>query len=519
MRKIIEFAVNFPVTISMIVLGVLLLGYISLQKLSIDLLPEMNSPRIFIELKVGERPPEEIEKQYVENIESQSIRLKGVANVSSVCMVGAARIKVEYNWGTDMDEAFLDLQKALTMFSQNSEIQEFNITQHDPNASPVMLIAMQNNSITDMNELRMVGENYIRNELIRLEGVADVVLTGTEEKEVVIETNQSQLDAYGLTSDNIVQQIQNINRNVSGGSIVEMGKKYIIKGVSLIRDIQELENIVITYKQSNSNVLIAQNASVNSKVPVLLKDIAKISLINKKPDNIVRVNGQRCVGLSIYKETSYNTVKAVEELNKSFEHIKKALPGYVFTTVQNQGYYIQNAIDELKNTAWLGAFLTVLVLYVFLRRIGITLIVSVAIPVSVIATFNLMYFNGLSINIMTLGGLALGVGMLVDNAIVVVESIYRNLETGLTLKESIIRGTSDVGGAIISSTLTTIVVFLPIVYLHGASGALFKDQAWTVAFSLIASLFVAIFLFPGDIRLMLSLLNNHRERSYCCRRL
>jgi len=436
MKKVVEFAVNFPVTISMIVLGVILLGYISLQRLSIDLLPEMNSPHIFIEIKAGDRPPAEIEKQYVENIESQSIRLKGVSNVSSVCMVGAARIKVEYNWGTDMDEAFLDLQKALSLFSQNSDIEEFNITQHDPNTSPVMLIAMQNKSITDMNEMRQVVENYIRNELIRLEGVADVVLTGTEEKELVIETNQSVLDAYGLTTDNIVQQIQNINRNVSGGSIVEMGKKYIIKGVSLIKDIQEFENIVITYKQATSNILSNnQAASISNKVPVLLKDIAKVTLINKKPENIVRVNGERCIGLSIYKETSYNTVKAVEELNKSLDNIKKTLPGYAFVIVQNQGYYIQNAIDELKNTAWLGAFLTILVLYVFLRRIGITLIVSFAIPVSVIATFNLMFFNGLSINIMTLGGLALGIGMLVDNAIVVVESISRNLETGLSLKE------------------------------------------------------------------------------------
>lgn len=496
MKKLIEFAVNFPVTISMLVLGVLLLGYISLQKLSIDLLPEMNSPRIFIELKVGERPPEEIEKQYVENIESQSIRLKGVSNVSSVCMVGASRIKVEYNWGTDMDEAFLDLQKALTFFSQNSDIEEFNITQHDLNASPVMLIAMQNKNISDMNEMRQVGENYIRNELIRHEGVADVVLTGTEEKEVVIETEQSRLNAYGLTSDNIVQQIQNINRNVSGGSIVEMGKKYIIKGVSLIRDINELENIVITYKQGTTTVPSTQAASVNNRVPVFLKDIAKVSLINKKPENIVRVNGERCLGLSVYKETSYNTVRAVDELNKSLENIKKTLQGYEFTIVQNQGFYIRNAINELKNTAWLGAFLTIVVIFVFLRRIGITMIVSFAIPVSVIATFNLMYFNGLSINIMTLGGLALGVGMLVDNAIVVVESIFRNLETGLPLKDAVIKGTSEIGGAIISSTITTIVVFLPIVYLHGASGALFKDQAWTVAFSLLASLAVALFVIP-----------------------
>ncbi|MFN8258509.1 MAG: efflux RND transporter permease subunit [Bacteroidales bacterium] len=496
MKKLIEFAVDFPVSVSMVVLGVLLLGYISLQKLSIDLLPEMNSPRLFVEMKVGERPPEEIEKQYVENIESQSIRLKGVFNVSSVCMVGSARITIEYNWGTDMDEAFLDLQKALTFFSQNSEIEEFNITQHDPNAAPVMLIAMKNDNITDMNELRQVGENYIRNELIRLEGVADVVLSGTEEKEVVIETDQARLNAYGLTTDNIVQQIQNVNRNVSGGSIVEMGKKYIIKGVSLIKDITELENLVITYKQGTSGVQASLAPSISNRVPVFLKDLARLSLVNKKPENIVRVNGKRCIGLSIYKETSFNTVKTVDELNKAFETIKKSLPGFEFTVVQNQGFYIRSAIDDLKNSAWIGAFLTILVLFVFLRRIGLTLIVSFAIPVSVIATFNLMYFNGLSINIMTLGGLALGVGMLVDNAIVVVESIFRNLEQGLSLRDAVVKGTSEIGSAIISSTVTTIVVFLPIVYLHGASGALFKDQAWTVTFSLIASLLVALFLIP-----------------------
>jgi len=497
MKKIIEFAVNFPVTISMFVFGVLLLGYISLQKLSIDLLPEMNSPRIFIELKAGERPPEEIEKQYIESIESQSVRLKGVSNVSSVCMVGAARIKVEYTWGTDMDEAFLDLQKALTTFSQNSEIEQFNITQHDPNASPVMLIAMQNKAITDMNEMRMVGENYIRNELIRLEGIADVTLTGIEEKEVVIETNQNKLRAFGITTDQIVQQIQSINRNVSGGTIVEMGKKYIIKGVSMLQTVQELENIVITYKQNNQNSSALNGGSqISNKVPVLLKDIAIVSLINKKPDNIVRVNGERCVGLSVYKETSYNTVKAVEELNKSFENIKKALPGYEFTIIQNQGAYIQGAIDDLQNTGLIGAVITILVLFVFLRRVGLTLIVSFAIPISVIATFNLMYFNNLSLNIMTLGGLALGIGMLVDNAIVVVESIFKNIESGLPLKDAVIQGTAEVGAAIISSTVTTIVVFLPIVYLHGASAALFKDQAWTVAFSLIASLFVAILVIP-----------------------
>jgi HAE1 family hydrophobic/amphiphilic exporter-1 len=500
MKKLIQFAIQYPVTISMIVLGVVLLGYISLRKLSIDLFPEMNAPRIFVELKAGERPPEEMEKQYVETAEALAIRLKGVSKVSSVCMVGSARITVEYNWGTDMDEAFLDLQKGLSTLSQNSDITEFNITQHDPNTSPVMLIAMLNPDIKDMNEMRKTGEEYIRNELIRLEGIADVSLTGVEEKEIVIETNPYQLDAFGVTADQIVQQVQSMNRSVSGGSIVEMGKKYIIKGSALVTNVNDLGNIVVTYKQGTSKTgQTLPNASLNSfenKVPVYLKDVAKIYLQNKKPDNIVRVNGIRCVGLSVYKETGYNTAKAVDDLMKAFETIKKSLPGYQFIVVQNQGKFINDSIGELRESGIIGAIITIFVLFVFLRNIGVTFIVSIALPVSIIATFNLMYFNGLNINLMTLGGLALGIGMLVDNAVVVIENIFRKRERGLSVWDATINGTAEVCPAIISSTLTHIVVFLPIVYLHGASRALFKDQAWTVAFSLIASLFAAIFIIP-----------------------
>ncbi len=496
MKKITQFSVNYPVTVSMIALAIILLGWISLRKLGVDLLPEMNAPRIFIEISAGERPPEEIEKQFIENIESLSIRQKGVTQVSSICIVGSARVTVEYAWGRDMDEAFLDLQKALTTFSQNSDIDEFTITQHDPNASPVMIIGMLHPEISDMDELRKVGENYIRNELIRLEGIADVSLTGTEEKEVLIETDQYRLDAFGLTAGQIVQQVQNMNRNVSGGSVVEMGKKYIIKGVSLLDNIRDLENLVVSYKQINPEQSAQTINAISNKVPIFLKDVAKVSFVNKDPQNIVRINGIRCVGLSIFKETGFNTVKAVNDLNETMESIKKALPGYEFIIVQNQGKFIQESIDEVEETALLGALMAIFVLFIFLRRIKVTAIISFAIPISVIATFNLMYFNGLSLNIMTLGGLALGAGMLVDNAIVVVENIFRNLESGLSVKEAAVKGTAEVGGAIVASTLTTIVVFLPIVYLHGASGALFKDQAWTVAFSLLASLFVAILMIP-----------------------
>lgn len=474
----------------MLVLGVILLGFISFGRLGTDLFPDLNNPRIFIEIDAGERPPEEVEKQFVESIEANAIRQKNVSQISSVTRVGAALITVEYNWDTDMDKAFLDLQKALNTFSQNSELENFSISRHNPNARPIMLVAMKHSEINDMNELRKVAENYIRNELIRLEGVADIQLSGEQESELVISTNDHLLKAYNLNADMITTKIQSYNRNVSGGSVVDKGMQYIVKGISLLETKKDFEQIIVSYK-TNPNTPLATD-----RIPVFLKDVATISIKNKEPRNIVHINGERCIGLSIYKETKFNTVKAVEDLEKAFAEIQQALPAYKFTVVQNQGTFISDAIGEVEETALPGIVFAVFVLFLFLRRIGTTIIVSIAIPISIIATFNLMYFNNLSLNIMTLGGLALGAGMLVDNAIVVLENIFRNVENGMTTKEAAIEGTAEVGGAITASTITTIVVFLPIVYLQGSAGELFKEQAWTVAFSLLSSLFVAILVIP-----------------------
>jgi hydrophobic/amphiphilic exporter-1 (mainly G- bacteria), HAE1 family len=488
-KKLTQFSVNYPVTILMVVLGVILLGYISFDKLGMDLFPDLKSPRIFVEIKSGERPPEEMEKQFVENIEALAIRQSDVIQVSSLTKVGTSQITVEYAWNKDMDEAFLDLQKALNSFSQNQNIDELRITQHDPNTAPVMLIALTHNEIEDMNEIRKVAENYIRNELVRLEGVAEVELSGQEESEVVIETDLYRLEAQNITLDELSSRIQNFNRSVSGGRISEMGLQYIVKGVGLLTSTADFENLIVGYK--------AVSAATGSEMaPVFLKDVATVGFSNKEPVNIVHLNGQRCIGLAVYKETRFNTVKAVEQINNALTQINRALPGYQLTTVTNQGKFIREAIYEVEETALIGIILAVFILFIFLRRIGTTLIVSIAIPVSIIATFNLMYFNNLTINIMTLGGLALGAGMLVDNAIVVIENIFRNHENGMSARDAAIHGTAQVGGAITASTLTTLVVFLPIVYLHGASGELFKDQAWTVAFSLLSSLFVAIFVIP-----------------------
>jgi HAE1 family hydrophobic/amphiphilic exporter-1 len=489
-KKLSEFSVNNPVTVLMAILAVLLLGYISYDKLGIDLFPDLNNPRLFIELEAGERPPGEIEKQFVENIEALAIRQSDVVEVSSVSKVGSAQVTVEYVWNKDMDDAFLDLQKAITSFAQNQDIDEINITQHDPNTSPVMLLGLSHSTIDDMNELRKVAKNYIRNELIRIEGVAEVEVDGSEELEVMIETNQYLLDAFGLTLDVLSTRIQSFNESISGGSIEEMGLRYVVKGVSRLSDLSDFENIIVGYKQTS-----AENTE-SPYTPVFLKEVAKVSFKNTEPENIVRINGQRCLGLSIYKETKYNTVKAVEEISKAMVSIEKALPGYKLQLVTNQGTFIREAISGVGEAALYGILLAVFVLYIFLRRIDATLIISVAIPISIIATFNLMYFNDLTLNIMTLGGLALGAGMLVDNAIVVVENIFRNRENGMSVREAAIEGTSQVGGAITASTITTVVVFLPIVYLHGASGELFKDQAWTVSFSLLSSLVVAMLVIP-----------------------
>jgi len=494
MKRIIQFSVEYPITVLMLVLAVTLLGTISFKRLGMDLFPELNNPRLFVELKAGERPPEEMEKEFVRQMESRAISLKNAVQVSSVSRVGTAMITVEYAWGTNMDEAFLDLQKACTNFQQNQDIDELNISQHDPNAEPIILLGFSHPEIDDMDELRKVAESYIRNELIRLEGIADVRLLGQEEKEVVVQTNQYLLEAYGLTPSAVANRIREYNRDISGGSIAEMGTKYVIRGISEFNSLAEISQVIVTFRQPEQEP--GEATSSGKRVPVLLKDVAEVSLQNKKPDNIVRLNQQRCMGLALYKETMFNTVRAVEQCMETIENIRKALPGYELTLIQNKGDFVTKAISEVERTLLIGILLAAIVLYVFLRRIGTTAIISVSIPISIVATFNLMYFNGLTLNIMTLGGLALGAGMLVDNAIIVMENIFRNLESGAPLKEASISGTNQVSGAITASTLTTVVVFLPIVYIHGSAGELFKDQAWTVAFSLLSSLFVAIMVIP-----------------------
>ena len=501
MNSITKFAVKYPVSVLMLTLAVCLLGTISYNKLGTDLFPDLKNPALYVEVKSGQRPPEEVEKLITTNVESTAARQEGVKSVYSVTKVGYTKVTVEYGWDQDMDAAFVDLQRSVSSLSQDETIEEVNVTRYDANATPIMTIALTHNEVKDMNELRKIAENYMRNELVRVDGIADIQLNGQEQAIVEISTNPYMLEAFGLTADGIASQITAINQNVSGGTITDGDIQYTVKGVNLITSLQDIENIIVAFKENSSGGSSSSSESTSSasktKAPVYLKDVATVSIRNKDPENLARYNGERCLGISIYKENKYNTVNAVENLLAKIDEFRKSLPGYDFHIISNQGEFIGSSINEVKDSALMGIILAVIILYIFLRRVNMTLIVSLSIPISIIATFNLMYFNGLSINIMTLGGLALGAGMLVDNAIVVMENIFRNMdENNLPPAEAAVRGTSEVAGAITASTLTTIVVFLPIVYLQGAAGELFKEQAWTVSFSLLSSLFVSILFIP-----------------------
>jgi HAE1 family hydrophobic/amphiphilic exporter-1 len=491
MFKLARFAVKYPTTVAMAVLAVLLLGYISYTRLGMDLLPRINNPRLYVEVAAGERPPEEMEKQFVEKLESLASRGRNVTNVISLSRVGKALITVEYQWSADMEEAYLDLQKAVADFGQSSGADSITVSQLDPNAQPVITAVLTHDEITDLDKLRLTAENNIRNELIRLPGIAAVELLGDRRREIEVKSDAARLQSCGLTMDQLGSAIQNFNRNLTGGAIVEMGIRYTIRGVGQLASLDDIKRLIVAYKLKDA---AGQQPAV--RTPIFLRDVADVEFALSDAKNVVRYNGQPAIALEIYKEAGSNTTAAAKAIKDELDTLGRALPGYRLPIIQDQSIFIKDAIGEVQQSGIFGGILAILVLFIFLRKLGVTAIISLSIPISIVAAFNLMYFNNLTLNIMTLGGLALGLGRLVDDAIVVGENIFRHVEAGLPVSEAAIRGTGEVGGAITSSTITTIIVYLPIVYLHGIAGELFKDHARTVAYSLFSSLLVAMTVIP-----------------------
>jgi HAE1 family hydrophobic/amphiphilic exporter-1 len=498
------------VTVAMATLAVVLLGWISLGGLGTDLLPNIQTPVITVDLQAPGKSPQEMEERYTRRLEGDISTLAGVQRVYSVTRSGQAVVVAEFSWETDMDFALLDVQKKVAPIGIDEAVETLSVTQEDPQALPVARIAVTSTAQQDLDALLGTVEMVVKPKIEALAGVASAQIEGDAEKEVRVYLDPYLLDAFGLTASEIVQRLQVANQDISGGTIEEGDQAFQVKGLGRLANIADVEELIVGEREvtaaeaqagAGTGVQPATAATATTettlRVPVRLREVGRVALEYPERETIVRLNGAECLGMAIYKEADAGTVAVVQVVLEALEESALDLPEINFTIVENQAQFIEQAVQEVEEAALYGALLAIAVLMIFLRNWTVTLVIGLAIPISILATFTLMYFEGLTLNVMTLGGLALGAGMLVDNAIVVIENIYRHLEAGAGARAAAAGGASEVGVAILASTLTTVSVFLPIVYLHGIVGELFKEQALTVAFSLLSSLAVAMATVPA----------------------
>jgi len=480
--KISKFAVRRPVTIIMIVLGILLMGAVSLGKLAIDLFPEMNFPIAAVIANYPGAGPEEVENQVTRPLEDVLGTVNNVETINSTSSSGSSMVLIMFNWGTDMEFATLQMREKVDLIKGGlpDDVGTPTVLKMDPTMMPILQATVSGDK--DLATLQQITEDVIKSRLERVEGVASVSITGGLVNEVEVNVDPAKLDVYGLSVGQVTQTLQGENMNLSSGEIEDGKEKLLVRTIGEFKRIEDFEQIIINGAGGNQ---------------VKLKDITEIKFAHQTPTQYTRVNQQPSVSINIMKQTGSNVVQVADKLNKEIEALEKELPaGIEFDTIMDQSEFIKLSINQVARNTIVGGILAVLVLLLFLRNIRSTLIIGLAIPFSVISTFILVYFAGITLNVMSLGGLALGVGMMVDSAIVILENIYRYRQMGYGRIDAAVKGSSEVGSAVMASTLTTVAVFLPIVFVEGLASELFKQLALTVSFSLLASLFVALTLIP-----------------------
>lgn len=505
--KIIDISIRRKVTIAMFTVGVLLFGMVSLSRLNVNLLPELSYPTLTIRTEFEGAAPVEVENLITKPVEEAVGVVKGVQQVRSISRAGQSDVVLEFAWGTDMNIANLDVMAKLDAVQLPLDSEKPVTLRFDPTLDPILRYALyytndtpqesENNAAVDfanyqdlsspnaisrLKGLRVLGEEELKKSLESALGVASVKISGGLEEEIQVNIDQQRLSYLNVPIESVTQILGAENINLSGGRLEEGSQQYLVRTLNEFQTVDQIRNVVVASDSGNV---------------IYLKDVAEVIQSYKEREAITRLNGMEAVEIAIYKEGDANTVAVAEAVNERMDEIRAALPSNMkLEKVYDQSIFIASAVNEVKNAGIIGGILAVLVLYFFLRNFWTTVIISVSIPVSVIATFNLMYGNDISLNIMSLGGIALGIGMLVDNSIVVLENIARHREQGKGIVEAAREGAGEVGMAVIASTLTTIAVFFPLVFVQGIAGQLFRDQALTVTFSLLASLVVAITLIP-----------------------
>ncbi len=497
--RLIEFSTSRRVTVAMLMVAIVAFGLVGFSRLALNLLPDITYPTIAVRTEYPGVSPVEIERLISEPIEGLVGVVSNVVRVSSISRAGLSDVVVEFAWGTNMDFAALDIREKLDLARLPQEADKPALLRFDPSLDPIMRVALYGES--GLMELRRVAEERLRLELESLEGVAAVRVEGGLEEEIRVEIETARLAHLGIAIDQVTNRLDAENVNLTGGLLKDGAAEFLVRTLNEFEDIDEIGEIVV--------------ARIGPAA-VKLEDVGQVRRGHRERDLITRINGREGVEIAIFKEGDANTVqvsKAVRErLDAFYVDYRDLLGASTVEVVFDQAHFIQQAVDEVLNTAILGAILAILVLYLFLRDLKSTAIIGLSIPISVLATFFLMFGSEVSLNIMSLGGLALGVGMLVDNSIVVLESVQRYRDQGLSSLEAARQGSSVVGKAVIAATLTTICVFVPIVFVEGVAGQLFRDQALTVTFSLVASLIVALMLIPMLSSLALSRLGQEDQR-------
>jgi HAE1 family hydrophobic/amphiphilic exporter-1 len=480
--KIVKGSLNRPVTVIMFTVAAVIFGFIAYSKLQLELLPEISYPTLTVKTEQTGTAPSEIEYLISKPIEEAVGVVDNVIKVSSVSKAEVSEVLIEFAWGTDMDFAALKVREKLDMLRLPIDADDPIILRYDPNSQPVMKLAFYGE--TGLSKIRYIAETEIKQAFESLEGVAALSISGGLEDEIHVDIDEQKVSLLNIPIATVSNRLAAENVNLSAGILKEARSQYLVRAINEFKTVEEIKDIIID-KRSNA--------------VIRLGDIAEVFRGYKDRKVISRVNGKESIEAAVYRASDANTVKIA---NLIFERLKKLEKG-VFKTyninyhiVSNQAKFIKNSINEVISTAVIGGILAILVLFYFLKNLRSTLIIGIAIPVSVIITFFCMFSFGVTLNIISLGGLALGVGMLVDNSIVVLESIQRHRDRGTGNFEAAFKGTSEVGGAVIASTLTTVSVFFPIVFVKGVAGQLFRDMALTVTFSLMASLIISLTVVP-----------------------
>lgn len=481
--KIHEISVKRPVAILMCVLIVLMLGGVSLSKIPVDLMPNITLPIAIVSTSYSGVAPQEIEAIVTKNIENAIATVNNIKSIQSISNEGNSIVIAEFNSGTDMDFAALQMREKIDMIKGYlpDDVGDPLVMKIDPNMLPIVNISVTKANGSDEIALKRFTEEHIKPKLERLVGVASVSISGGRTQEIQVNVDPEKAAGYGVSLNQIMSILQTENLNLPGGTIEYADKKLLVRSTGEFKSIEQIKNIPIP---------------LQSGAIIYIRDIAEVLDTNKPIDSYSRTNAKNSISLSLQKQTNANTVNVTRAVKNELEKIKKEYPDLNIDIVFDQGDFIEKAVGNVATNAIIGGMLAVLILFIFLKNMRTTLIIATAIPISIIATFVLIYFAGVTINIVSLGGLALGVGMLVDNAIVVLENIYRHRNEGYNEIEAALSGTQEVGRAILASTLTTIVVFLPIVFTEGIATQIFKEMALTITFSLLASLIVALSFIP-----------------------